>query len=168
MGRSPERRAPGTAGGTRARVAGRSREIPFCREGAAKVRERGSATAGAAWEGSTPAEQSSGCARVVHYEARETSSRIKYPPWPRASRARSLWGPYGSGPPPLRPAFVHPSPKQQLGEAMLRIPKSGRLMLRASCAGIWACAAKQAAKTATRRRMVISQDFRFGFLAVFD
>src|ERR1035437_2419392 len=72
MGRSPERRAPDTAGGTRARQAGRSREIRFCREGAGIVRERGSATAGAAWAGSTHSEQSSGCARVVRYEARET------------------------------------------------------------------------------------------------
>src|ERR1035437_10902219 len=72
MGRSPERLAPGTAGGTRGRLAGRSRGNWVCREGPGTVRERGSATAGAAWAGSTHSKPSSGCARVVHYEARET------------------------------------------------------------------------------------------------
>jgi hypothetical protein len=62
--------------GTRHRQAGRSREIRSGREGPGRVRERGSATAGAAWAGSTHSGQSSGCARVVHYEARETSARL--------------------------------------------------------------------------------------------
>src|ERR1039457_2494588 len=103
MGRSPERRAPGTEGGTRARLAGRSREIPFCREGPGRVRERGSATAGAAWARSIHSEQSSGCARVVHYEARETkfSSQVYTPatslsgsdlPPPHAPRAHARGG----------------------------------------------------------------------------
>src|ERR1017187_3361786 len=72
MGRFPERRAPGTAGGIPARPAGRSRGNRCCREGPGRVRGKGSATAGAAWAGSTHSEQSSGCARVVYYEARET------------------------------------------------------------------------------------------------
>src|ERR1039457_5075214 len=72
MGLFPEKRVPGTAGGTRPRLPGRSGAIRFSREGPRTVRERGSATAGAAWAGSTNSEQSSGCVRVVDYETRET------------------------------------------------------------------------------------------------
>src|ERR1035438_5515778 len=72
MDQSPERRAPRAAGGTRPRLAGRSRAVRFSREGPGTVRERGSATAGAAWAGSTNSEQSSGCVRVVNYDTRQT------------------------------------------------------------------------------------------------